>query len=439
MEVDVANAIQDGGEEIQNGGTTTSTTTTPILSKSQIDFFENCKYDAEKKDTHRSNEQLSAKAKVDQCSSSSCTVASDEVRKINCGSCYRPVHWGCTMLPAYQLQQFINLGDSNGYICISCTKVDELTLQACADTTEATLQKRCEDQAKLIASLKEELNKYTAKLIIGATEKRANSKKKRKRDSESIQHVQLSSVEEEEETDNEPSIDSNTPADRILSGMERLLNKRFTEIEDKVVNLVEKKLAERDPSFGTGKSTYASVATISNDEAHSNRAAELKSIIRSSKNEDLVEEKDRKNRSKNIIIHGKPEEETDSVSNDQTFVSKFLKDICVGNLKPRSISRLGAKNPFRLRPIKLVFELESEKDKVLQNLSNLKNQNEYNRISVTADYTQSERELIKSHANEAKIRNENEPEDSGYVWKLRGTPKNGLFIRRVTKVNPVQN
>ena len=52
--------------------------------------------------------------------------------------------------------------------------------------------------------------------------------------------------------------------------MERLLNKRFTEIEDKVVNLVKKKLAERDPSFGTGKSTYASVATISNDEAHSN-------------------------------------------------------------------------------------------------------------------------------------------------------------------------
>ena len=92
MEVDVANAIQDGGEEIQNGGTTTSTTTTTILSKSQIDFFENCKYDAEKKDTLRSNEQLSVKANADQCSSCSCTVASDEVRKINCGSCHRPVN-----------------------------------------------------------------------------------------------------------------------------------------------------------------------------------------------------------------------------------------------------------------------------------------------------------------------------------------------------------
>ena len=283
MEVDVANAIQDGGEDIQNGGTSTSTTTTTILSKSQIDFFENCKYDAEKKDTQRSNEQLSTKAKVDQCTSSSCTVSIDEVRKINCGSCHRPVHWGCTMLPAYQLQQFINLGDSDGYICISCTKVDESTLQACADITDATLQQRCKDQAKLIASLKEELNKYTAKLIIGATEKKANSKKKRKRDSDSIPHNQPTSVEEEAETDNEPSIDSNTPADHILSGMERLLNKRFTEIEDKVVNLVEKKLAERAPSFETGKSTYASAAAITNDEAHSNRAAELKSIIRSSK------------------------------------------------------------------------------------------------------------------------------------------------------------
>ena len=436
MEVDVANAIQDGGEDIQNGGNTTSTTTTTVLSKSQINFFENCKYDAEKKDTHRSNEQLSTKTKEDQCTTSSCTVAIDEVQKINCGSCHRPVHWGCTMLPAYQLQQFINIGDSNGYICISCTKVDEVTLKACADSTDTTLQQTCIDQAKLIASLKEELKKYTAKLMLSATEKKTNAKKKRKRD------VQLTSVEEETETNSEPidpSIDSNMPADHLLSGMEKLLNKRFTEIEDKVANLVEKKLAERASSFGAGKSTYASVAAISDEEVHSSRAAELKSIIRSSKNDDLVEEKDRKYRSKNIIIHGKAEDETDSVSNDQAFVSKFLKDICVGNLKPKTINRLGAKNPFRLRPIRLIFELESEKDKVLQNLSNLKNQNEYNRISVTADYTQSEREMIKSHANEAKMKNENEPEDSGYVWKLRGTPKNGLFLRRVARVNLAQN
>ena len=85
------------------------------------------------------------------------------------------------------------------------------------------------------------------------------------------------------------------------------------------------------------------------------------------------------------------------------------------------------------------FENDREKEKVLANLGNLKDIDEYIGISITTDYSQSERRLIKEKAVEVKAINEKEPENSGYIWKLRGSLKNRLSIRRVPRMRPQKN
>ena len=53
-------------------------------------------------------------------------------------------------------------------------------------------------------------------------------------------------------------------------------------------------------------------------------------------------------------------------------------------------------------------------------------------LSVRDDYTLEERKLIKSFYDDAKRRNE---EENVTHWKVRGTPKNGLKVVKVTTRN----
>ena len=69
----------------------------------------------------------------------------------------------------------------------------------------------------------------------------------------------------------------------------------------------------------------------------------------------------------------------------------------------------------------------------MSNLFNLKGKNMYKGISVTEDYTISERQMIKNFTSKAKERNSAESDDTDYVWKVRGTPKNGLVLKRFKK------
>ena len=55
-------------------------------------------------------------------------------------------------------------------------------------------------------------------------------------------------------------------------------------------------------------------------------------------------------------------------------------------------------------------------------------------ISVREDYTYSERALIKNFIEQAKAKNlEENAKNSNIVWRVRGTPKNGLSLKWFTK------
>ena len=69
---------------------------------------------------------------------------------------------------------------------------------------------------------------------------------------------------------------------------------------------------------------------------------------------------------------------------------------------------------------------EDEGNRILSNLRNLKYIPEYKTISVTENYTITERRMIKDWSGKVKEKNKNESPDSKLVWRVRGIPKNGL-------------
>ena len=74
---------------------------------------------------------------------------------------------------------------------------------------------------------------------------------------------------------------------------------------------------------------------------------------------------------------------------------------------------------------------KDDKVRVMQNLGKLKGTADYfGKISVTEDYTQSEREQIKKWNDDAKQKS---AENQEFVYKVRGDPKNGLRLVRLKK------
>ena len=78
----------------------------------------------------------------------------------------------------------------------------------------------------------------------------------------------------------------------------------------------------------------------------------------------------------------------------------------------------------------MTLKNSEDKEKIMSSLNKLKNANETLRsISVRDDYTIEERQLIKTMTEEAKRKNESE---NVTHWKVRGTPKNGLKVVKIT-------
>ena len=97
-----------------------------------------------------------------------------------------------------------------------------------------------------------------------------------------------------------------------------------------------------------------------------------------------------------------------------------------------------AKKRRKKRAIKVKLPNTAIKQKIMNNLKNLKDKG-YNRISITDDYTVTERKIIKDFVEKAKEANSNESPDSENIWVVRGCPKNGLFLKRLTRKNRPAN
>ena len=157
----------------------------------------------------------------------------------------------------------------------------------------------------------------------------------------------------------------------------------------------------------------------------------LTTAIRVSRNEEIVQEREREKRSQNLILYGISEVcDADLKHHDNEFIISFLDKIGVA-VRPKQIIRLGKPSDDKIRPIKLVMETDDDKDAVMSRLGNLKNAEEiFRKVSVRDDYTIEEREMVREWVKKAADKNTAENTQS---WKVRGTPKKGLRLVKITK------
>ena len=398
-------------------------------------------------------------------------------RKLQCSLCKRRVHFKCTLLPDYQLKRFQTFGTNYAkYICMTCMEVP-------CDLNEANQEKNRRDEERSNSSetrvilLNKKLQEKDAELEmlrkkIEALQNRISTStgqsKRRRINEEEIDNAEVvlkdneikrittenknlrERLNERETTLQETfqklaeadSINANDKNGTFLEKMESFMQKRFDEMQSNLTTMIDQKI---DKSIsGTVTNTYASAISGDNrevkdaistqlEQANRSTTDNFRSIMLSARNEELAEERDKKLRACNIIIHGSDENNAEKPT-DEVFVNNMFFRIGVEDCSPKSIVRLGNTELNRKRPIKVTFKNEQDKEKVMSNLRNLKDKKIYNGISITDDYTVTERKMIKEYTIKAKEKNSIEGENSEFEWKVRGTPKNGLVVKRFKKV-----
>ena len=168
---------------------------------------------------------------------------------------------------------------------------------------------------------------------------------------------------------------------------------------------------------------------------------DFQTVMRESQNAQLAVENDKRSRANNLILHGVAElincDGYQAKQDDEDFINTLIAPLGL-NVTHKHVHRRGKRHPANdqsKRPMKLVMLNEEDKDRILENLKALKGNETYKGISVTDDHTVQERNLIKQWVDKAKRANEEEPDGSMYVWKIRGTPKNGISLKKFLKKN----
>ena len=108
-----------------------------------------------------------------------------------------------------------------------------------------------------------------------------------------------------------------------------------------------------------------------------------------------------------------------------------MKDLHV-SVNIKKVSRIGIEREEKKRPILFEFQCEDDKDKLFSNLGALKDIEKYKNLSIMEDLTTDQRRAIKELSEEAKKKN-SDNESEQHVWRVRGSSKNGFFIKKIKK------
>ena len=233
-----------------------------------------------------------------------------------------------------------------------------------------------------------------------------------------------------------------TPENQLMAMIEEKLTGGLESIQITMEKLINDRLkgpacqtpAINDNSTTTSTAANKDIKTFASivEKGDNISGTDFRAIMQAAKNEELVEEADRKQRTTNLIIHGKEEIST---KDDIEFINNFVTDLQIGVINIKQLERIG-QNKEGKRPIKLTFNNEEDQQKVFSNLRSLKGKTSYKGISVKEDYTYNERLLIREFAEQARIKNTKEDDKkSNIIWRVRGSPKNGLRLKWFTKTD----
>ena len=245
----------------------------------------------------------------------------------------------------------------------------------------------------------------------------------------------INNQEKDYRTQQETFNQAGNPDFDAISKLEEVMKRKLEEVGttmvskvkiiiDEKLTAVDNKMATINPGnenieVGTSGSTFSKVLQL---------PAEVKQIMQDAKNEEKVHEKEQERRAKNFIIHGADEvgNNIDEIKvNDIEYIAQILMKIGT-NSKPESIARLGKPNETNKRTMKIVMNTRQDKERVMANLNKLKDtEEEFGKIRITDDYTNTEREQIRMWVKKAE---EKSSSDTKRVYRVRGDPKNGLRL-----------
>ena len=237
-------------------------------------------------------------------------------------------------------------------------------------------------------------------------------------------------------TQNQTTVGAETASNAhdFIQIIEKKLKEGFSEIKDNVNQFMETKLNKIPATTIDTTPSDSATPSYASAVGKNHVSGNLKSIMMTTKNEELTEQNEKKRRAKNIMIFGKTEySERWQKDEDKAFAEKLLKDLQVGQIEIKEVNRIGEYNRegTKIRPLKITVDTEEQKEKILRNLSNLKGNSDYVGISIKEDYTINKRMLIRDYVEQAKALNALETtKRSKFEYRVRGTPKNGLFLKK---------
>ena len=223
-------------------------------------------------------------------------------------------------------------------------------------TKEEELAKLVESQQKIIEELKQEVSQLKAKK--NDDEERSN--KKRKRDdlndnNEEVlsnqvselkeiiakQNKELNEIREQlaereyEHTENTTINQQNLPkaeTETLMKNLETIIERKMNKIEERFVSIEEKLQLDMQKQKEIAAPSYSSALTkdIEKQIGKVNNPTPFREIMMNTRNEELAEEREKKARSCNIIIHGKCESNEDD---DKAFIDELFKKLNLGTLK----------------------------------------------------------------------------------------------------------
>ena len=219
----------------------------------------------------------------------------------------------------------------------------------------------------------------------------------------------------------------------LINSLQKMLDKKVTLLEAKIEKSLDKRLGDKLEAVTTladkikeqekkstdEKKTYAKILDV---------PKEVRQIIQETRNDDKVNELEQEKRCQNFIIHGAEEigsNEEEIKENDVQYIADILNHLAI-EAQPGSVLRIGKANKDKPRVMKIMMPTKASKDEVISNLRKLKGtEEEFGKISVTDDYTASERKQIQDFVKKAR---EQGKQDTSQIFKVRGDPKNGLRI-----------
>ena len=397
---------QDGGELPRATDMKTNSSTAITLKDHQIELFEKCKY--------RDTKSGASNANTDDCVMEEIEVDanSEEGYKREIDFLKKTVE--------RQAAQINKLSETINH---QLTKIEELTNGSSEEITENVTKKR---------------KMQNVESLINTTIIEDSSNKDIEITALTLENRNLKEQIENRNKENEQDIEINRQPMRITEQLEKAIEEKLAKgiesIKADLEKILQKRQAEQEePTNSTTKHTLDYSKAVQNTRYQQSPAENFRDIARMAKLEELEEENQKRLRQNNIVIHGKKENETTTNGSDEEFVNALLKELCVGAVKARFMVRIGKIENGKARPLKVTFHNENDKAKVLDNLKQLKGKSEFDGISIKEDFTISGRNLVKEYVQKANEKNQNEPVDSDYVWRVRGSPKNRLFLKKVMK------